>query len=438
MTSSAEMELYHKENITLKKQIEKQSGKTVEQLYEEREKRTREAIELREPDRVPYSVAVNIHAYTGIANSAAYYDPIGWKRAMRKITVELEPDMCDAGLPSSGAAYEALDVKNRLWPGGPVPPDYEYQFIEGEYMKADEYDMFLSDPTGFTIRRYLPRVYGALLPLAKLPPLDSIYQGFEGLTPLFATPEFVELAARLAKAGRETVEFRKTIGDSYEELAQLGFPAFAPVNTGGGVGGAPYDTISSSLRGMTGAMLDMYRQPDKLLQACDMVLERKIAVAVPADPSKRGNPKKIGMPLWRGDKSFMSEQQFNKFYWPGLKKALQADIDLGYVPVPFFEAEFGDRLERLLELPKGKVIASIEHMDAVRAKQILKGHTCLLVRAPQTSKVWSLREVESYTKELIDNCGEGGGLLLNIRLPDKAKTADVRAMIKSINEYSRY
>ena len=71
-----------------------------------------------------------------------------------------------------------------------------YQAVEGEYMKADEYDMFLNDPTGFVIRRYLPRLYGALAPLAKLPPLDSMYRGFDGLTPLFASPEFLEMAKR--------------------------------------------------------------------------------------------------------------------------------------------------------------------------------------------------------------------------------------------------
>jgi hypothetical protein len=121
-----------------------------------------------------------------------------------------------------------------------------------------------------------------------------------------------------------------------------------------------------------------------------------------------------------------------------LKKALQATIDLGYVPVPFFEAEFGNRLEHLLELPKGKMVASIEHMDAVKAKQILGGHTCLLVRGPQSSIIWSLREIESYTGDLIDKCGKGGGLLLNIRLPDKARTEDIRAMLESIKEYARY
>jgi hypothetical protein len=189
---------------------------------------------------------------------------------------------------------------------------------------------------------------------------------------------------------------------------------------------------------MKGSMLDMYRQPDNLLKACDMILERRIANAAPADPKKRGNPKRTGMPLWRGDKSFMSDKQFERFYWPGLKKALQATVDLGYVPVPFFEAEFGDRLERLLELPKGKVIASIEHMDAVRAKDILKGHTCIMVRGPLSSKLWSIPQVEKYSKEMIDRCGKGGGLILNVRMPDKGTTAEYQKMLDAVREYGRY
>lgn len=185
-------------------------------------------------------------------------------------------------------------------------------------------------------------------------------------------------------------------------------------------------------------MTDMYRRPEKLVQLCDLIVSRRIANAIPADPAKRGNPKRIGVPLWRGDKAFMSEAQFDRFYWPGLKKALQANVDMGFCPVPFFEAEFGDRLDRLLELPKGKVLASIEPVDAVKAKEILHGHTCIMVRIPLAAKVWSLHDVEAYAKELIDKCGKGGGMILNIRIPDKAKTADIQAMLKSIADYGRY
>jgi hypothetical protein len=437
MTARTEIAKYRKENLLLRKQIEDRAGKTVEQLYAERSERVRDVIELRVPDRVPFMVLVEAHHYSGIPKSAAFYDPITLKRTMRKMAVDLEPDMSEPGFPSCGAAMTELDVQNCVWPGGPKPPDYEYQFIEGEYMKEDEYDVFLNDPSGFMLRCYLPRVYRALMPLAKLPPLDNMFMGLEAITPLFASPEFQKMARHLVKAGRHVQEFRKSIGDANEELAQLGFPPFARF-AAGGVGGAPFDVVTSFLRGMKGSMLDMYRRPDKLLRACEVILERRIAYAFPADPTAKDYPPRVGLPLWRGDPVFMSEAQFKKFYWPGLKKSLQTHVDLGYVPVPFFEAAFGDRLECLLELPKGKILASIEAADAVRAKEILGGHTSLLVRCPNACKLWSLGQLESFIKDLIDKCGENGGLIIVIKMPDKVGIEDMQAMLKSIAEHGRY
>src|SRR4030042_5470296 len=437
MISPAEIEKYQEENLLLKKQIEERTGKTVEQLYAERTKRVRDVIELRVPDRVPFLVLIDTLAYYGIPNAAAYYDPLTLKRTMGKVAMDLEPDMSEAGFPSCGAAMTELDVKNCIWPGGPVTDNYEYQFIEGEYMKADEYDMFLNDPSGFMVRRYLPRVYGALAPLAKLPPLDNLLMGFEGLTPLFASPEFLEMARRLAEAGRQVSKFYQIMGDAPGDVAQLGFPPFANFAPGG-VGGAPFDTVTSFLRGMKGSMLDMYRQPDKLLRACEVILERRIAHAIPADTTHRDYPQKIAMPLWRGDPNFMSDAQFKKFYWPGLKKSLQTHVELGYIPVPFFEAKFGDRLECMLELPKGKILASTDAEDTVLAKEILGGHTSLLVRCPNSCKVWSISQLESFLKDTIDKCGKNGGLILAILIPEKAKIEDIQAMLKSIKKYGRY
>ena len=437
MTISKDALLYQEEQKKIKAQIERKHKKTTEQLYAEREKRARDATELRVPDRMPLSVNAEPSKYTGIQRSAAYYDPIGWKRATRQVTVEFEPDMCNAGLPTSGAALEILGVTNRLWPGGPLPPDYEYQIEEKEFLKEEEYELFLSDPSDFMIRYYFPRMYAAMAPLSKLPPLGVMMSGFEGLTTVLATPEFEQVARTILKAGRELRKFRKTIGDAYGELAELGFPPFSQLGIGG-IGGAPFDTVSSHLRGMKGSMLDMYRNPDKLIKAMDMILDRRIARAVPATPEQRENPKRVGMPLWRGDKVFMSEKQFEKFYWPGLKRALQAVIDLGYVPIPFFEAEFGNRLEHLLELPKGKVIASVEDVDTKRAREILKGHTCVLARGPFSLKLASPNQVVEFYKDSFDKYGKGGGMIFNIRLPDQGGTAEIKAMLASIREYCRY
>lgn len=437
MPQISDIQKYKEENLLLKKQIEERIGKTVEQLYNERNKRVRDAIELKDPDRVPFSFIIEPHAYAGIPNSAAYYDQITMKRVMRKAAVDLEPDMAEGGFPGCGDAMAELDVKNILWPGGPLPPDYGLQAVEGEYMKADEYDMFLNDPTGFMIRCYLPRIYGALAPLAKLPPMDSMYMGFDGLTPLLASPEFIEMGKRLAEAGKHVEKFRKTIMETFGDLEQLGFPPFTSFG-GGGVGGAPFDTLTSSLRGMKGSMVDMYRRPDKLLQACNAILERRIARAKPADKTARGYPQKIAMPLWRGDPTFMSETQFLKFYWPGLKKSLQTHVNLGYVPVPFFEAPFGDRLKYVLELPERKIVASIDARDLSIAKKLLQGHTCVMLRCPNACKVWSLNQLQSFLKDVIDTWGKQNGLLIVILMPDNTPVKDMQSVLRWFKEYARY
>src|SRR3990172_7967697 len=193
------VELYQGEQKRIKNEIERKHKKTTEQLYKEREKRSRDTTDLREPDRAPLSINADPANYTGIQRSAAYYDPIGWKRAVRELTVAFEPDMANAGLPMSGAALSTLGVTNRLWPGGPLPADYEYQVEEIEFLHEDEYDIFLTDPTDFVIRYYWPRMFTSLAPLAKLPPLGGMFQGFEGLTVMLSTPEFAPAAKAIEK-----------------------------------------------------------------------------------------------------------------------------------------------------------------------------------------------------------------------------------------------
>ncbi len=419
----------------LREEIQKETGKTPEELYEEREKRIRQAIYLEKPDRVPIIIMADPSDYTDTPRSAAYYDPIGFKNACRQVTLDFDGDTGNAGLPTSGKALELLDVKTRAWPGGPLAPDVEYQFIEGEHMKEDEYEIFFRDPTDFMLRYYLPRVYGVLSPLSKLPYLGYSFNFMEGLTALFDSPEWEEMAAKLKKAGQEMKKFRELIGNTTEEMAQLGYPAFSHF---GPAGGAPFDTVSSFMRGMHGAMMDMYRQPENLLKLCDMIQTQRLSLAQPADPTTRGNPKRLGMPLWRGDASFMSQKHFERFYWPGLKKQLVELSKLGYVPIPVFEDYFGNRLECLLELEKASIIALVDYTDVFEISKLLRGHLCVMGGGPLSHKVSSIQEVEDYNKRVIDECAPDGGFILSLRLPVGQKKEDVQAMIRRLKEYAKY
>jgi len=58
-------------------------------------------------------------------------------------------------------------------------------------------------------------------------------------------------------------------------MASLGFPAIL-----GGFTKAPFDSLGDTLRGTKGIMLDIYRQPDKLLNAMDTLVPLMIRMGV--------------------------------------------------------------------------------------------------------------------------------------------------------------
>jgi uroporphyrinogen-III decarboxylase len=196
--------------------------------------------------------------------------------------------------------------------------------------------------------------------------------------------------------------------------------------------------VMNSLRGMAGTMLDMYRQPDRLLELID-VFEKRSMARIAAMPRRTDAPR-VFMATHRGSDGFMSIRQFERFYWPGLKKVILAVIETGVVPCIFFEGNWTQRIEYLLELPKGKVMAHLDSTDIFRAKEVLKDHICLRGNVPGSLlSAGSAQDVKDYCKKLIDVVGKGGGLVMCPRVvPDEATAENVHAMIDFTKEYGVY
>src|ERR1035437_5655439 len=127
-------------------------AKTPAEMYEFREKIVRETIMLQEPERVPVLLGMAYFPakYTGTPTSAAYYDAARWNEAYRKTIVDMDPDLYRASSGTgSGRALEALGCKIYAWPGFNLPENSGHQYIEGEYMKEEDYDTFLHHPSDF-------------------------------------------------------------------------------------------------------------------------------------------------------------------------------------------------------------------------------------------------------------------------------------------------
>jgi hypothetical protein len=408
--------------------------KATEQLYREREKRFIDAVELRVPDRVPSSIHLSYFParHTGITYRDACYDFPKWKEAYIKTALWLQPDRCEYFPNSCGSAMEALDQKTMVWPGHGVGVNSSHQFVEGEYMKAEEYDHYLNDQSDFNIRCMLPRTYGFLQPLSKLPPLVSMgnFLPFEVL----ASPDFANMLQKLSGIAQEAVAWQKEAFGLFMALNEAGFPG-RPAGIGGGV---PYDMISDFLRGMRGAMLDMYRCPDKLMAAIEKVSGQTLKLITARPKVTEFTTSFIA--LHRGADGFMSLKQFEKFYWPYLVKLVNALVDRGYTPEIFFEGDYTKRLEYLRELPKGKCIGRFDRTDMAKAKEVLNGHMCIQGNVPssllQTSDTAG---VIKYCKWLIDVVGKDGGYIMGTgSVVDEVKPENLKAMIDFTREYGQY
>ena len=414
-------------------------AETAEEQYKERLKRVEDAISLNVPDQVPF--LPNTHflsaRFARLGPEEAFYQTERWVAANKQMILELEPDMYFAAAAVyPGTTLDILDCKQIRWPGHGVSGFSTFQFVEGEYMKADEYDAFLADPTDYIIRAYMPRLFGALEPLRNLPPIDALFiQGYKGAigSAVLANPSIGEAFASLYRAGLEASKYLAILGGFDREMAELGFPQAFGVTTY-----APFDLISDMLRGMRGAMLDMYRQPDKLHQTMERVFPMLLKNAV--DCAKRcGNPR-VFIPLHRGSDGFMSAKQFETFYWPGLKNLILGLVDAGMTPCAFLEGDYTTRLHYLRELPRGKVLAMFDSTDIFKAKETVGDTVCIVGGMPVSLlSTGTPQQIRDQTKKLIEGVGREGGFIMSARtVLDDAKPELVKVWAECTREYGRY
>ncbi len=409
--------------------------KTPQQLYKEREKRFIDAVQLKVPDRVPTYINLGYFPakFAGVTTYDAFYNYNKWTDAFIKTAKYLEPDMCGITSVSSGYMMELLGYRQTKWPGHGVSMNDTHQAVEMENMKADEYDLFLEDTADFTIRYFMPRAYEALEPLAKLSPLSNA----PGAIPygLLNDPEFTKIFEVLIKAAPFVVERQAEETALANELRGLGYPVRGRAPGGGG---APFDRISDFLRGMRGAMLDMHRQPDKLLEAIELISRRQLKMIRALPEAKEFTLSSIA--LHRGADGFMSLKQFATFYWPYLLESINALVDKGYTLSIFFEGNYTSRLEYLLELPKGKIVGLFDCSDMKRVKEVLGGHICISGNVPASIlTAGTPQDVREYCKWLIDVIGKDGGYIMaSGSSVDKAEPENLKAMVDFAKEYGRY
>ena len=411
------------------------SEKSPQELYDSRLKRVLDAATLKVPDRVPVFGPYQKYpyAFAGVTFKEALNDYALAREACHKFVDYFQPDL-DFGpiFAYPAKAMEILGWKAFKWPGHGLPDDVMYQYVEGEYMKAEEYDEFIFDPSDFMLRKWAPRQFSSMAGFSQFVPWRRfMWSGWMNLG-FWASPEFQETLSTLSAGAEELNRWWGSQAQYWEEVHAKGYPlAFA------GWDWPPFDIIGDTLRGTHQVLADMRRRPSKLHDALEIATQIFIEYGSGA----------AGAPLpfcwvWvhKATREFMSDAQFSEFYWPYLRKGLLALVEKGVIPIIYWEADFESRLEHIVDVPPGKIVYHLSNTDFEKAYNVLSGTTALMGNVPNVMLLSGTPDdVRAYCKKLIDTVGKDGGFIMDSAVMlDEAKPENVKAMIDFTKEYGVY
>ena len=407
-------------------------------VYDARWRRVMDCVALKQPDRMPTAMVATfwLARYGGISYRQLMYDYEKTKEIIERAILEFEPDAPGPMVLGivSGPSLEAVGYKQLQWPGHGVRDDQPYQYLDREYMMAGEYEEFLFDPTGFYLQKYLPRVgeaFEGVEELAYLPGLQ--YFRLIGAVRTFSRPRVRKALEALMRAGEEVERWGRHHQDFVERMAAHGFP-MGYISTSI----SPYDLIADYFRGATGMMKDLFRNKDKLLALLDKAATFLIRQASQAFRASC-NPV-VFIPIHWAPDAFMSQKQFETFWWPSFRKMLLGLIESGIIPMPLWEADCTKRLETIRDIPPGKCIYWFERTDMVRAFEVLGDVVALRGNvSPSLLTTGTPDEVDAAVRHLAENVfHKGGKLILDgaFGIPDETPVENVRAMFAAARKYA--
>ncbi|MBP7691244.1 MAG: hypothetical protein KA764_04980 [Anaerolineales bacterium] len=415
------------------------AGKTPQQLFAERAQRLQDALQLKQPDRIPIQLGFGymLAEMGGITRQEQHENGAKEQELLEKAALEFQPDAA-MGVYNNPGPSTAVGDRMTRFPGHGLPANGSFQFVEGEYMKPEDYDAFIEDPSDWAIRKYWPRVFSKLEGLALLPPLGMAAFGHYHL-PNLGVIKAPPVAAAL-RALADAVDAAEAMGarniGSMQRMIALGF---APATFVGSLIETPFDFMSDTLRGMRGIMLDIHRRPAKLLAAMEKVLKFQLEFAI--SWSRATGINVCFIPLHRGSDGFMSLPQFEKFYWPTLKAMQLSLVEAGIQPFVFYEGVWDQRLKYLTELPRGKTAGLFQSSDIFKVKEVV-GDTMCIMGGMRNSllQAGTAEEVRALTIRLCREVGRGGGFIMSTGIGEMegCRPDLVKVWVDTTKEYGVY
>jgi hypothetical protein len=386
-----------------------------QKLMQERVTRLLTTLSLNEPDRVPICFGTE----TWIASNAGFtvqeiaYDYSKLISACEKVIEEYQ---WDAYWPPLGIwpapVFDAVGQSQYAIAGSDIDPASAYQWPDSSPMTVEDYPKFIADPLNFIFEEMMPK---RSKELAKPWPRNSV---------------------ALAKGALAFGMYLATMGGAFAKWAEVyGMPVLLS-----GLSDPPMDYLADHFRGFNGIMMDIKRNPDEVVAACEAMYPLALRCVM---TSFGGPPAKfpwVFLPLHVP--TYLRPVDFEKFYWPTFSRLINDIADNGYNCLLFLEGDWEPYFSFLAQLPKGHVTGLIEQ-KIIEAKKTIGDSICLAGGLDVDLLGYGTPDqCVAETKKVIDACAPGGGFILSggkaLLSPNDAKPENLQAVTKFAMEYGVY
>jgi uroporphyrinogen-III decarboxylase len=399
-----------------------EAKKDTEQLYAERLNRYVTAMRNEKPDMVPIRplVAEITGNHAGYTCQQVTHDYEYALAAARKCAADFDWDavVCNMVYVWTGLT-QALGLKYYGIPGIDVPPTVGFQYREPDednaFMKSDEYDQLIDDPTGFLYNVWLPRVSSEICGPGQ--------------------PTTYRHNVALVKGSMAMLQYFMALGNQNALLRS----ETGTVSAIAGILKAPFDIIADKMRGYIGLTMDMHTQPDKVLAACEALIPHLTHTALTtADPSKQVP---IGFWMHRGCVPFVNMEQFHSHYWSTLKPVIEELWANGHQTLFYAEGNWNAHLETFAELPDQSIVYHVDQDDIFDVHKKIGHKFCLSGGIPNRLLSYGTQdEVRDCCRKVIEGVAGDGGYIMDAGaiMQNDTNLDNLRVMTETTREYGIY
>lgn len=369
-----------------------------EKIYQERLDRINKAINLEPVDKIPTLFMATAFAprYMGMTQAEFVSNPDG----AVDVTIAAMKRLGDLdGINMMPGGYQATKL-GLLWlsklavPGKELPDDDLWQVQEEELMTVEDYDVIIDKGWKAFLKGYIPKIMD----------MDAYEAHLEWI--------------------------RNSFAEVPKKFREAGYVATVCANTT-----IPFESLCGA-RSMSKFFLDLYRIPDKVKAAMDVILPHMKELAIRA-VGTTGVPR-VWVGGWRSASALIAPKIWDSLVFPYYYDLINALSEKGIISVLHWDQDWTRDLERLLELPAKKCVLNLDGMTDIRkVKEILGDHVSIMGDVSATMfATGTPDDIYKYVEELVRDVGPTGLLLCpGCDGPINTKPENMEAFVAASREY---